>query len=151
MSVPLDEKQRAFLEKNRAASMITLRPDGTPHAVRVGVGLVDGTLWSSGTQTRKRTAYLRRDPRATLFVFEAQWQWLSLECRVRFLEGPDAPELNLRFFKLMQPRASGRLSWFGRDVNEDEFLQIMRDEQRLIYEFDVQRAYGMFGEMPGAS
>jgi hypothetical protein len=36
-------------------------------------------------------------------------------------------------------------------VNEGEFLQIMRDEQRLIYEFDVQRAYGMFGEMPGAS
>jgi hypothetical protein len=132
--------------------MITVRPDGTPHAVRVGVGLVDGKLWSSGTQKRKRTQYLRRDPRATLFVFDAQWQWLTLECRVHFLEGLDAPELNLRFFKGMQAHmAGGKLTWFGREVTEEELLQIMRDEQRLIYEFDVQRAYGMFGEIPGAS
>jgi PPOX class probable F420-dependent enzyme len=151
MSIELDAKQRAFLEKNRSAAMTTLRPDGTPHAVRVGVALVEGRLWSSGTQKRTRTAHLRRDSRATLFVFDAQWQWLTLECQVRFLEGADAPELNLRFFKLIQQSASGRLSWFGRDVSEEEFLQIMRDEQRLIYEFDVQRAYGMFGEMPGAS
>jgi hypothetical protein len=148
----LDDKQRAFLEQNRSAAMVTLRPDGTPHAVRVGVGLVDGKLWSSSTQKRKRTAYLRLDPRATLFVFDAQWQFLTLECTVRFLEGPDAPELNLRFFKGMQAHMpGGKLTWFGREVGEEEFLQIMRDEQRLIYEFDVQRAYGMYREMPTAS
>ena len=151
MSVQLDDRQREFLEKNRSAAMVTLRPDGTPHAVRVGVALVEGKIWSSSTQKRKRNANLRRDPRATLFVFDGQWQWLTLECRVRFLEGPDAAELNVKFFKQMQPQSSsGRLSWFGRDVNEQEFLQIMRDEQRLIYEFDVQRAYGMHGEMPTA-
>jgi uncharacterized pyridoxamine 5'-phosphate oxidase family protein len=111
MSIELDAKQRAFLEKNRSAAMTTLRPDGTPHAVRVGVALVEGRLWSSGTQKRTRTAHLRRDPRATLFVFDAQWQWLTLECVLRFLEGADAPELNLRFFKLIQQSASGRLSW----------------------------------------
>ncbi len=41
--------QQVFLEQNHAAAMITLRADGTPGAVRVGVGLVDGKLWSSGT------------------------------------------------------------------------------------------------------
>ncbi|HET6318598.1 MAG TPA: hypothetical protein VFG86_19255 [Chloroflexota bacterium] len=45
----LAAEQRAFLEANYGAVMVTLRPDGTPHAVRVGVALVDGKLWSSGT------------------------------------------------------------------------------------------------------
>ena len=44
----------------------------------------------------------------------------------------------------MQGRPSGPLSWFGRDLDEDEFLQVMVDEQRVIYEFAVQRAYGLY-------
>ena len=72
--------------------------------------------------------------------------------RVRIIETRDAAELNLRFFKGMQAHMEGgKLTWFGREVTEEELLQIMRDEQRLIYEFDVQRAYGMYGEMPAAS
>ena len=68
--------------------MTTLRRDGTPHTVRVGVALVDGKIWSSGTQARARTRHLRRDPRSTLFVFDNEWRWLTLECRVNILEGP---------------------------------------------------------------
>ena len=34
--------------------------------------------------------------------------------------------------------------WFGQEKTEEEFLQIMVEEQRLIYEFDVTRAYGMY-------
>jgi hypothetical protein len=36
------------------------------------------------------------------------------------------------------------LSWFGRELAEDEFLNVMRDENRLICDFDVVRSYGMF-------
>jgi hypothetical protein len=48
------------------------------------VGLVDGSLQSSGTQTRVRTKHLRRDPRATLFVFDTTnpWRWVGLEATV---------------------------------------------------------------------
>src|SRR3989304_4526638 len=65
----MDDKARAFLETNRSAAMITLRRGGMPHVARVAVALVDGKIWSSGTQTRLRTKNLRRDPRSTLFVF----------------------------------------------------------------------------------
>ncbi len=150
MTAQLTDAQRAFIERTRSAAKVTLRPDGSPHAVRVGVALIDGKLWSSGTRRRKRTEFLRRDPRATLFIFDGAWRWLTLECRVRLLEGADAPELNLRFFRVLQPGAE-KLQWFGRQVDESDFLQIMRDEQRIIYEFDAQRAYGMFEEMPNAS
>ncbi len=67
-----------------------------------------------------RTKRLRKDPRCTLFAFDPGWSWLALETTVRRLEGPDAPDLSLRLF-----------------------LKLMADEGRLVYEFDVERTYGM--------
>ncbi|MDQ6669845.1 MAG: pyridoxamine 5'-phosphate oxidase family protein [Chloroflexota bacterium] len=138
----LTEQQRAFVEHNHGAAMIALRPDGTPSAVRIGVALVDGQLWSSGTQTRRRSAYIRRDPRATVFVFEAGFRFLTIESRVTLLEGPDAPAQNVRLFRVMQGRSSGPLSWFGGEYSEEKFLALMASEQRLIYQFEPVRAYG---------
>jgi PPOX class probable F420-dependent enzyme len=150
----MDDRARAFLEQQHAAAMITLRPDGTPHAVRVGVGLIDGKVWSSGTQTRVRTRHLRRDPRATLFVFDAGagaqgWRWLALESTVTVLDGPDAPELNLRFMQQLQQSMTpqpgpGHVIWFGQERTIEEFLKIMVEEQRLIYQFEPIRTYGMY-------
>ena len=139
------EEQRVFLEHNHGAAMITLRADGTPAAVRVGVALVNGKLWSSGTQGRLRTRLLRKDPRSTLFVFESPgFRYLTVESSVRILEGSQAPEQNLQLFRVMQNKPSGALAWSGNpSVPEDEFLRLMSDEQRLIYEFEPRRAYGL--------
>lgn len=148
----MDEAMLKFLDKNQSAAMTTLRADGTAHSVRVGVAVVDGRVWSSGTQARLRTKHLRRDPRSTLFVFDSQWRWLTLECRVNILDGADAPQLNLKLFQIMQRGQTpppGKISWFGAQRTIDEFLQIMKDEGRLICEFEVERAYGMYGETPG--
>jgi hypothetical protein len=59
------------------------------------------------------------------------------------LEGPEAAAQNLRLFRVMQNQPSGPLSWFGGELGEEAFLQTMTDEGRLIYEFSVQRSYGM--------
>jgi hypothetical protein len=37
----------------------------------------------------------------------------------------------------------GPLSWFGGEYDEEGFLQHMTDENRLVYEFDINRAYGI--------
>jgi hypothetical protein len=138
------DQQRAFLEKNRSAAMIMLRTDGTPAAVRVGVALVDGTLWSSGTRARARTRWLRRDPRSTLFVFEGGgFSYLTVESRVTIIEGQAAPEQSVRLFRTMQNRPSGPLLWQGVELAEEEFVRTMVDEQRLIYAFEPLRAYGV--------
>ena len=100
-------------------------------------------LWSSGTQDRVRTSRLRRDPRCTLFVFDQQFSWLTLETTVTLLEGPEAAAQNLRLFRAMQNRPSGSLSWFGGELDEASFLQTMTEEGRLVYEFDITRSYGM--------
>ena len=139
----LSERDLEFLEQNHSAAMITVAPDGVAKAARVGVAVVDGSLWSSGTTTRARTRRVRRDPRCTLFVFAEGFAWLALETTVTILDGPDAPQLNLRLFRDMQGKPSGPLSWFGRELSEAEFLQAMVDEERVIYEFEVHRAYGL--------
>jgi PPOX class probable F420-dependent enzyme len=142
--VELTEQQRAFLEKARGAAMITLRGDGTPVAVRVGVALVDGKLWSSGTRDRARTRWLRHDPRSTLFVYDpAGFGYLNIESRVRILEGPDVPEQSVRLFRAMQNRPTGPLSWFGGELSEEDFRRKMVEEGRLIYEFEPERISGL--------
>ena len=131
----LSDRDRDFVANHRSAVMVTLKADGTPHVARVGVGLVDGKLWSSGTQDRLRTKHLRRDPRCTLFVFDDShpYRWLGLETTVTILDGPDAAQQNLALYRTLA----------GDPDDVDEYLRAMVAEQRLIYEFDVGRTYGM--------
>jgi PPOX class probable F420-dependent enzyme len=145
----LDESAIAFINETRSAAMTTLRRDGTPHSVRVGAAVVDGKIWSSGTQKRVRTRHLRRDPRSTLFFFDPTFRWLSVECFVNILDGADAPQQNLRLFQVMQSGmapapAPGKITWFGAERTGAEFLAIMVEEGRLIYEFAPTRMYGMY-------
>ena len=139
----LSDPELQYLSDNHSAAMITVGGDGVAKAVRVGVALVDGRLWSSGTADRVRTERLRHDPRCTLFVFDSGFGSMTLESTVTLLDGPDAPNRNLRLFRVMQDRPTGPLSWFGAELDEDDFLLAMVDERRLIYEFDVRRTYGM--------
>ena len=105
--------------------------------------MVDGKLWSSGTQDRARTRRLRQNPNCTLFVFDNTWSYLTLETTVRLLEGPDVPLLSERLFRIMQNRPTGPLSWFGGEMSPEDFRRAMTEEKRLIYEFEVHRAYGL--------
>lgn len=132
----METKVREFLERNHAAVMTTLKKDGTPHVARVGVGLVDGKLWSSGTQTRVRTGHLRRDPRSTLVALDYgdRYSWMGLETTVTILDGEDAVDNNLALYRVLA----------GEPDDLQEYREAMVEEQRLIYEFSIHRAYGDF-------
>jgi PPOX class probable F420-dependent enzyme len=136
-------EQRAFLESNHGAVMVTVRRDGTPHAVRVGVALVDGKLWSSGVPSRLRTRHLRRDPRSTLTVVSSAYGYLTIEATVTILDGADAPQQSVQLFRAMQARPTGAINWNGQPLEEPAFLDAMRQEKRLIYQFNPSRIYGM--------
>ncbi len=79
----------SFVTANPDAAMITLGRDGTPHAARVELGVVDGRIRSSGTPGLVRAANIRRDPRCTLFVFGEAPRWLAITAIARVLDGPD--------------------------------------------------------------
>lgn len=132
----MDARVRQFLEANHAGVMVTIRRDGRPHAVRCSLALVDGRLWSSGTRTRVRTRHLRRDPRATLLVIsnESAYAWLGLDAHVTLREGPSAVDENLALYRILR----------GADPeNMDAYRASMVSQQRLIYEFAIDRAYGL--------
>lgn len=144
----LSTEELEFLRTNRSAAMITVDAAGVAKAARVGIALMDGRIWSSGTGDRVRTRRLRRDPRCTLFVFDGTFRWLTIESTVTILDGADAPELNLRLFREMQNRPTGPLSWFGAELDEEAFRALMVTEGRLIYQFEVSKSYGVVGAPP---
>jgi hypothetical protein len=77
----VDDKVRAFLEEFHGAVMATIRADGSAHVARVGIGLYEGKLWSSATQTRVRTKHLRRDRVARCScsggILSTGWVWIA--------------------------------------------------------------------------
>jgi len=139
----LTAEQMRFVRENRAAAMITMGADGRPKAVRVGTAVVDDKIWSSGTADRRRTRSLRGDPRCTLFVFGGGYGFLTLETTITILDGPDVPQQSVRLMREMSGRPTGPLTWFGRELDEEDFVRAMLAEHRLIYQFEVERAYGM--------
>jgi hypothetical protein len=139
----LTDEDLSFLATHHSAAMITVAATGVAKPTRVSIALVDGKLWSSGTQSRVRTKRLRSDPRCTLFVFDPDSAWRGLETTVTILDGPDAPQLNLRLFRETLGVPTGPINWFGREFTEEQFLTSMAEQQRLIYEFEVHRSYGV--------
>ncbi len=133
----MDDKVREFLEKNHDAVMTTVKKDGTPHVARIGIGLVDGKLWSSATNTRARTKHVKRDPRSTLMVLsDNRWGWIGLETEVEIIDDGDGTiEQNLALYRVIA----------GKDPDDmADYERGMRDEERIVYQFNIKRAYGMY-------
>jgi PPOX class probable F420-dependent enzyme len=132
----VDDRARGFLERHHAAVMATIKADGLPHLARISCGLVEGKLWSSGGQQRVRTRNLRRDPRATLFVFSDKdpQSWMAAECEVTILDGPEAVDQNLALYRTIA----------GEPKDLAEYRSAMVAEQRIIYQFEIHRTYGQF-------
>jgi PPOX class probable F420-dependent enzyme len=131
----MDDTVRTYIESHRFAGMITTRPNGQPHVARCNVNVVDGRIWSSGTENRVRTRNLKRDPRATLFFWGEERAWLAIEANVTMYTGPDGWQKNLELRRSM-----------GRAPDPVAFLKEMEEEGRLIYEFEPTRIYGAYGE-----
>ena len=141
----LSEQELEFIKANRSVAMITVADDGIAKAARVAIGLLDGRLLSSGTRDRVRTVRLQRDPRCTLYIHDPRFAFLVLETTVTILDGPDIATHSLAFFREVMQNSDGPLNWFGAVLSEEEFLQTMVDEGRILYDFAVAKSYGLFG------
>jgi hypothetical protein len=147
----LDAKATAFITANRDAGMTALRRDGTPHMTRIVAGLVDGVLLSSATESRLRTKLLRRDPRCTLFFFEttpgagrAFGAYMSVETTVTIHDGPEGLRRSVEYFKrIMGTTADGKVTYGGKAYTEQEALEALERDGRILYEFNVNRVYGV--------
>jgi PPOX class probable F420-dependent enzyme len=133
MAEVLSEQQRAFLEANHSAVMATVDGRGRPHTVPVLCALVDGALWSSGTDLRVRTRYLEARPYATLTVLtRGFWgEWLTVGGPVEVRRGSRVED-NLRLYRAVT----------GRDPDDlEEYRAAMVAERRLVYMLTPERVY----------
>ncbi len=69
---------REFLAERHLATMVTLRADGSPHAVPVGFTYADGVVRVITSAGSVKVANLGRDPRVSLTQLDgARWVTLS--------------------------------------------------------------------------
>jgi PPOX class probable F420-dependent enzyme len=62
------EEVDVFLAEQRTASMCSMHPDGSIHAVAMWYGFLDGALTVETKAKSQKVANLRRDPRLTFLV-----------------------------------------------------------------------------------
>jgi PPOX class probable F420-dependent enzyme len=133
MGQVLSEQQRAFLEANHGAVMATVDDHGRPHVVPVLCALIDGELWSSGTDLRVRTRHLGARPYATLTVLTSGFwgEWLTVGGPVEIRRGARVED-NLRLYRVAT----------GRDPHDlAEYRAAMVAERRLVYVLTPEWVY----------
>lgn len=72
MALTLPDAVRALIDGKNFATVATLDPDGGPQTSVVWVCLDDGELVFSATEDRKKVRNLRRDPRISVSITDAE-------------------------------------------------------------------------------
>jgi PPOX class probable F420-dependent enzyme len=89
-----DEEVDAFLEEERTATLCSMHPDGSIHAVAMWYGFVDGRLAFETKGKSQKIQNLRRDPRLTVLVEAGEryeeLRGVELVGRARIVEDEDA-------------------------------------------------------------
>jgi PPOX class probable F420-dependent enzyme len=75
----LADKVRMLFDGKNFAVLSTLEPDGTPHSTVVWVKRDGDDLLFALPRSRRKTANLHRDPRATVVIFDAANPYESVQ------------------------------------------------------------------------
>jgi PPOX class probable F420-dependent enzyme len=130
----------AFARDRRQGVLATIRANGRPQLSNILFIPGDGdTLRISVTDDRAKTANLRRDPRASLYVVgDTFWQYVVIEAAVELTPvaadpGDATVEALVEYYRAGQ----------GEHPNWDEYRAAMVADRRLVVTLRPERAYGM--------
>ena len=74
------DEAEAFLTARHWGALVTLKSDGRPQVSNVGYAVLDGAVRVSVTDSRAKTANVRRDPRVSLHVVSDDfWTYVVAE------------------------------------------------------------------------
>jgi PPOX class probable F420-dependent enzyme len=124
----------------REGVLVTLKRDGTPQLSNIYFHLIDGVARISVTDDRAKTANLRRDSRASLWVSHGDFfHYVVLEGTAELsavAERPDdaaADEL-VELYRAM----------IGEHDDWDDYRASMVADRRLVIRLRPSRAYGLW-------
>ncbi|MFI7116986.1 PPOX class F420-dependent oxidoreductase [Amycolatopsis sp. NPDC049868] len=89
MAVTLPEPVRELVDGKNFATVATLDADGGPQTSIVWVGIDDGDLVFSATEDRLKVRNLRRDPRASVSITDAENPYRHTQLRGTVTITPD--------------------------------------------------------------
>ena len=130
-----------FVRQRNEGVLTTIRANGRPQLSNILYALGDDDVARiSVTDSRAKTANLRRDPRASLYVLgDSFWQYVVLEGKVDVSPVAADPHDDT----VEQLIALYRAGQGKEHPDWDEFRAAMVTDQRLILAFRAERAYGI--------
>ena len=130
-----------FIRHRNQGVLTTIRANGRPQLSNILYALGDDDVARiSVTDSRAKTANLRRDPRASLYVLgDSFWQYVVLEGNVDVSPVAADPHDDT-VEQLVSLYRAGQ----GKEHPDwDEFRTAMVTDRRLILAFRAERAYGI--------
>ncbi|MEX2626527.1 MAG: PPOX class F420-dependent oxidoreductase [Ilumatobacteraceae bacterium] len=131
-----------FIRDRRQGVLVTLKRDGRPQLSNIAYVLGDdGVIRISVTDGRAKTANLRRDQRASLYVTRDDfWAYVVVEADVELTPVAASPDDDT-----VDQLVDYYRSVAGEHDDWDEYRRAMVDDGRLVLELTPTHAYGMLG------
>jgi PPOX class probable F420-dependent enzyme len=129
-----------FVTARNQGVVVTIRDNGRPQLSNIFyVPGDDGVLRVSITDTRAKTANIRRDPRVSLYVLgDNFYQYVVLECAAQLTPVAADPHDDTVDQLVAYYRAGS-----GEHPDWEEYRAAMVADKRLILSLRPERAYGM--------
>ncbi|HVL89981.1 MAG TPA: PPOX class F420-dependent oxidoreductase [Actinomycetota bacterium] len=118
------------IEANGLGTLGTIGTAGPPHLSVVFAAVVEGELWISSTQDRRKTKNVRANPHASFL--SGTGPWAAIEGTARVDDGEDIAERLRRYYRTAS----------GEHPDWDEYDAAMVAEKRLVIAITPVRAYG---------
>jgi PPOX class probable F420-dependent enzyme len=132
----------AYAQPRHQGVLVTLKRDGRPQLSNISYAMGDdGTVRISVTDSRAKTANLRRDPRASLYVpGDSFWAYLVLEGPAQVSPVAGAPDDAVvdQLVEVYRAIAGEHQDWA-------DYRRAMVDDGRLVITVRPAHAYGMVG------
>jgi PPOX class probable F420-dependent enzyme len=136
----------AFVTARRQGVVVAIRENGRPQLSNIFyLPQDDGSFHVSITDTRAKTANIRRDPRVSLYVpGDNFFQYVVIECAAELSSVAKDPhdataDLLVAYYQAGQ----------GEHPDWEEYRAAMVADQRLILTLRPERAYGMIAPPQG--
>jgi PPOX class probable F420-dependent enzyme len=129
-----------FARSRHQGVLTTIKSDGRPQISNIAYATGDDdVILISVTDSRAKTANLRRDPRASLYVLgDNFYQWVVLEGTVELSPVATDPHDATADLLVAYYQAGN-----GEHEDWEEYRAAMVADKRLILSFHSERAYGI--------